>query len=526
MKFSEKLTKLRKENNLSQEALADKLDVSRQSVSKWESGQTYPEMDKLLTLCKLFNITLDDLTNDNINYNDVKTKKGAFDSILGELTYIINKSFNMFKSMSGKQKIKTIGELIIIFLILLLFRIPFEYLIDLGENLTNNHNNLVFLSNIWTFLIEILYLIAFIFTYLYIYKTNYLDKYELIEVPKKESKEKDDTENVETANETKKQIIIKEKYPSPLFKTLGKIFNISLKVFIGFIGIPFILSLLFITIYTFITIYLLFTGVTYFGFTIVGIGAIIINLLILILIISFLFNHKPSFKKLFILFISGIIITGSGIGLCIVEVMNTELINEAPKTKLKVANKTFDYDYTDNLIQGFINDYDENYNLNLNVNVVADDTLDNTIVITASYYEDLTYFEIYRQQEGSFQRLFFNNRYKSSKSIINILIDNLKDKKIYNYEELYKANVTIKASSTTLEKLKNNWKNYEKEIAENNDKIDYCYDNLNDSYLEQNRLQEIIDEKDQEINELTNKNIELEEKVKEIENKIKELLNN
>ena len=67
MKFNEKLTKLRKEMRLSQEMLADMLNVSRQSVSKWESGQTYPEMDKLLSLCKIFNISLDDLANDRQN---------------------------------------------------------------------------------------------------------------------------------------------------------------------------------------------------------------------------------------------------------------------------------------------------------------------------------------------------------------------------------------------------------------------------------------------------------------------------
>lgn len=66
MKFSEKLQKLRKENKLSQEQLADMLDVSRQAVSKWESGQTYPEMDKLLALCKIFKCSLDDLTNDEV----------------------------------------------------------------------------------------------------------------------------------------------------------------------------------------------------------------------------------------------------------------------------------------------------------------------------------------------------------------------------------------------------------------------------------------------------------------------------
>ena len=54
MYFNEKLQKLRKEHKLSQEQLADMLDVTRQSVSKWESGTTYPEMDKLITMCKIF----------------------------------------------------------------------------------------------------------------------------------------------------------------------------------------------------------------------------------------------------------------------------------------------------------------------------------------------------------------------------------------------------------------------------------------------------------------------------------------
>ena len=55
MKLSENLKIIRRDNNLSQEQLAEKLGVSRQAVSKWESGQSYPEMDKVLLICKLFN---------------------------------------------------------------------------------------------------------------------------------------------------------------------------------------------------------------------------------------------------------------------------------------------------------------------------------------------------------------------------------------------------------------------------------------------------------------------------------------
>lgn len=71
MSFSEKLKMLRKEKGLSQEQLAELLNVSRQSVSKWESGQTYPEIDKLIILSDLFKITLDDLVKEkNIGRDD------------------------------------------------------------------------------------------------------------------------------------------------------------------------------------------------------------------------------------------------------------------------------------------------------------------------------------------------------------------------------------------------------------------------------------------------------------------------
>ncbi|MDR1002730.1 MAG: helix-turn-helix domain-containing protein [Oscillospiraceae bacterium] len=61
MNFNEKLMNLRKSNGLSQEELGFKLDVTRQTVSKWETGQTTPEMDKLIELSKVFGISIDEL---------------------------------------------------------------------------------------------------------------------------------------------------------------------------------------------------------------------------------------------------------------------------------------------------------------------------------------------------------------------------------------------------------------------------------------------------------------------------------
>ena len=61
MSFGENLQKIRKKNQLSQEGLAEMLGVSRQAVSKWELGDGYPEVDKLMLLSKKLNISLDSL---------------------------------------------------------------------------------------------------------------------------------------------------------------------------------------------------------------------------------------------------------------------------------------------------------------------------------------------------------------------------------------------------------------------------------------------------------------------------------
>ena len=59
MDISEKILQLRKAKGFTQEELAEKLNVSRQSVSKWESGQSVPELEKLVTLCEVFQVSAD-----------------------------------------------------------------------------------------------------------------------------------------------------------------------------------------------------------------------------------------------------------------------------------------------------------------------------------------------------------------------------------------------------------------------------------------------------------------------------------
>ena len=65
MALSEKLYELRKKSGLSQEQLAEQLDVSRQAVSKWESGKAVPESDTLISISEYFNVTLDYLMKED-----------------------------------------------------------------------------------------------------------------------------------------------------------------------------------------------------------------------------------------------------------------------------------------------------------------------------------------------------------------------------------------------------------------------------------------------------------------------------
>ncbi|MBP5308222.1 MAG: helix-turn-helix transcriptional regulator, partial [Clostridia bacterium] len=78
MSFSDNLQNLRKRDNLTQDALADKLEVTKEAVSEWESGGGYPGIDKIIRICELFGCDMDTLVKGDIpaetHENDHKLK--------------------------------------------------------------------------------------------------------------------------------------------------------------------------------------------------------------------------------------------------------------------------------------------------------------------------------------------------------------------------------------------------------------------------------------------------------------------
>lgn len=100
MTLGEKITHLRIANGVSQEKLASMLSVSRQSISKWESDESQPQIDKILEICNLFKITTDEMLHDNIVIHrgkkaipsigeDVKTKYFGTDGFRGEVNKVL-----------------------------------------------------------------------------------------------------------------------------------------------------------------------------------------------------------------------------------------------------------------------------------------------------------------------------------------------------------------------------------------------------------------------------------------------------
>lgn len=99
MSFGENLLGLRKAKKLSQDELGGQLNVSRQTISKWELNETTPEMEKLILMSEYFNVSMDELIkgqnhqpkvgNDTIEIEYTKTKKNTKDIIFLSLKILV-----------------------------------------------------------------------------------------------------------------------------------------------------------------------------------------------------------------------------------------------------------------------------------------------------------------------------------------------------------------------------------------------------------------------------------------------------
>ena len=501
MKFCEKLQKLRKEKGYSQEQLADLLDVSRQSVSKWESGTTYPEMDKLLSLCKIFNVSLDELTNDEItDKNIMDKKKNNFSNIFYAILDMINKSIEMFKNMSKKELAKCITELIILFLILLVLKIPFNYINASVRDIFINFSPKAFdiLNSIWLFLSNVIYLILFITIFIFVYKSRFLDKYNSVGKVKEKFNKEENEEKTEVIKEELKIPEKEEKHSFVIFDVLARLFTIFIKICLFFILMPVLLFFITLVICTTLSLIAEFIGIHFIGIFIALLGATIVLAIISELLIRFLLSSAIPFKRMFWVFMSSIVIFGIGCAITTYEFTNVKYIDKLP-INAKLETEEYIFDMQDNLVISISSYYDLEY--------VVDDALTNKIKVNVEYYEDFLSMnvEIFNKYLNAYSYVPWNK----TMNYLDLLKDDLKDKVFYNYDGLSHVNITITTSSSNIETLKNNTileqNKYEEEIEQESY---YIY--------EINRLEEENYKKDETITELEEKITELEERLNDI----------
>lgn len=84
MKINEKILLLRKKEGLSGEALAEKLNVSRQTISNWERGETSPDLSQAVLLSKVFKVSLDDLTDNKLELETKDDPNNILKSLIGK----------------------------------------------------------------------------------------------------------------------------------------------------------------------------------------------------------------------------------------------------------------------------------------------------------------------------------------------------------------------------------------------------------------------------------------------------------
>jgi Predicted transcriptional regulators len=532
MKFSEKLQYLRKESKLSQEAFADMLEVSRQAVSKWESGQTYPEMDKLISICKIFNCSLDELTNDEIK--EIKTNstdKNTNYGIVNDLLELISKTFKMFNSMSFKETVNCILFMLMIFILILLVHIPVERIYDLGNNIFSNFGKTGYevISSIWYFILEIAYLVFAVMLFVYIYKIKFLDNFTEV----KESnniKNVEEKKNFEEKKEVKKHEVYVEKASNinnnrsfSLFRALGVIFLVLLKLIVIMMAFPFLMILCVSFVALVIWFLAVFKGLVYIGLFLLLVAVIIIDILVLNVIYQFLTNKPIFIKKLFAIIIVSGALLGIGTGLTMVDFASISYYDSAPKDA-KVIIKEQDFEFTDDLL---ILGYDFCYDCERGTKLIVDESLGNKVRVVVKTYEEGidNDIDLIQNAEGIIY-FSYNKRDINIMKYFDMLISDLKKKKTYDYSKLNGYEMFVYGSKENLAELEKRRRDYYimTEETERQQIINELYDEISSCEKMIRDLENEINLFSEERYTYENKIIELESKITEYQDKIKSLM--
>lgn len=463
MEFGEKLQNLRKASNLSQEQLADMLGVSRQSVSKWESGVTYPEMDKLIAMAKLFKCSMDDLVNNDVKDKEIVTTKNKqvneyVDSLLN---YIVD-TVNMFFSMKFTTLIKSLIEIFIIGLILFggaTFLIVMLY--EFFNSLTINSNLLAMIFML-LFIVFSLFVVGVVFTaFIQIFKIRYLDYYRKAlyeEAQVKDLKLEINNDVIENNNKEKKMSFKKDKEPVVIMrdpnganlKFMEKFMDGLKRAIVIFLVTVLMMCVLpmsvLLIIGLVISVYLISVNFIFVGITFGVIGLLIVCFEALELIYIALTRKKAPARRWAIMFVIALVMSSFGTGLSLIKLKDIKFV----ENKDRIVEFSEDLDFSDDLLI--------RAGIDTTFNYIIDETVDN-VKISVNYDKDFFGVSLVDRNNGKYIECDYKNY--SAYNEINRIIEGLKNNVFYNDYYGYHGAITITANKEHVINLINN-------LADNN----------------------------------------------------------
>lgn len=450
MQFFEKLSKLRKANNLSQEQLAEKLNVTRQAVSKWESGESYPDMAKIIQLCKILNCSLNDIMDDGVMGEIIEEKKeDNKKNYFADFLDYVTKTYNMFVHMTFKSKITLLLELcfivFVIFCIASIVYIGLTFIIDLLIGIIPGMAGYIIRRVFETLILAALIVLSTI-VFLHLFKIRYLDYYvtitdknissQSVEEPIKDNKQESEL----VANKNPKIIIRDPAHSSNrFFSALAGILIFLIKCLLILLVIPVILA--FIVGVGAIVFCVIQSAKIFNYFALSILGLLLIAYLVIHFSYNFIFKQNQPYRLFLVVFMSGLIIFGIGGGLSVNSILN-----------LKKENMEFEMNA---VYKEHINT-DENQNISFDyqkVEYVIDESVEGIDVeIKHPEHCDVKKYWYYDNNDYVFAYYLSEN----SLYMINEAIDDLKNgiykDGYYNYDFV----ITVYCNQETYDKLSRN----------------------------------------------------------------------
>lgn len=483
MKFCDKLSNLRKQNNMSQEQLADKLGVSRQAVSKWESGSSIPDMEKIMQLCKTLNCSLEELVDDGIGGSTKSLSDGhaTWNDYYKEILDFITKTLNMFWSMRLVEKVKCILEMLFItFLIWFIWGIIGNMISSSFYPILSLLPNLMYsiLHTIISLVYRIFGIVVGFVLLVHIFKIRYLDYFitiedaetteKKIEAPIEEEEKLENHENSRKFIEKKKnKIIIRDPKHSTysFFGVLAKMVIWFIKFLLILFAIPCIFCFIGITFMDIFFLWNIKDGLFFFGIFLSLLGGLIINYLVLKCIYHFILELKYPAQKIFLCFIIGLILIGSGSAISFCNYLTFDKIDflEETKTTKTIKDIEVDNDSINNLVLEFLKQE--------NIKIVEDNSLKNVHLEIEHYNFLECSISMYRHYSNIADETGQGNIYYQNYNLyfyddfnfideFNFIINKIRDKKRIDFHEENNYQVTVYASSDMIQILENNYQKF------------------------------------------------------------------